>query len=417
MLKTRVDARENGLKNSEHGIDWTLRRAFRYFREIVSLFAFALHTNISIPETPSLTSQDVTVVLPSLDGDGEGLEQTILTILATDPFEIILVTVQANEERANKMVMRLQTDKIKVLAVAQPNKRRQMVRAIPEITTKVTIFADDDVRWPETLLPHMLAPLEDETYGGVGTNQRVRRKEGRTILQAAWAFLGSAYLMRRNFDCASCNHIDGGLPCLSGRTVAYRTKIINDDEFMYGFTNETWGLLNRDDYKLNTDDDNFLTRWLVNGGWKIKFQHHPEAEVLTDLEENCNYLRQCLRWSRSNWRSNLTSMFIERKVWKAQPWSSYSVFQTTLTHYSVVWDVLLFVYRPEPTWTLILLCSLWLATKTGKLMPHFLRWPADLVWLPLSIVFGWAHMFIKLHAAVTLWEVSKDSTGSGGDNC
>lgn len=381
-------------------------RAFRYLRELVSLGAFVLHTNIAIPANPSLTSQDVTVVLPSLDGDGEGLEKTLLSILETDPYEVILVTVQVNQERATKMVMNLNmSSKVRVLAVAQANKRRQMVRAIPEIATKITIFADDDVRWPETLLPHMLAPLEDESYGGVGTNQRVQRKEGRTILQAAWAFLGSAYLMRRNFDCASCNHIDGGLPCLSGRTVAYRTRIINDDAFMYGFTNETWGLLNRDDYKLNTDDDNFLTRWLVNHGHKIKFQHHPEAEVLTDLEENSNYLKQCLRWSRSNWRSNLTSMFIERSVWKAQPWSSYSVFQTTLTHYSLMWDVLLFLYRPQNIYATTLLGSLWLLTKTGKLMPLFLRWPGDLVWLPLSIVFGWLHTLIKLHAAVTLSEV------------
>ena len=255
--------------------------------------------------------QDVTVAIPSLDGDG--LEDTLYSILATEPSEIILITIDANLEKAKNMVKKMMTNKIRVLSVAQPNKRRQMVRAIPEITTKITIFADDDVTWPETLLPRMLAPLESGEFGGVGTNQRVRRAENATFMQRIWNFYGAIYLTRRNWDCTACNYLDGGLPCLSGRTVAYRTKIISDDAFINGFTNEAWGLTGN--YQLNADDDNFITRWLVSNGWKIAFQNHKDAEVLTDLEDNPKYLLQCLRWARSNWRSNITSMFFEGHVW------------------------------------------------------------------------------------------------------
>ena len=291
------------------------RSLYRYLRLAVNLVAFCCLRPIPIPSEPSLTSDDVTVVIPTLEGHGAGLFETLRSILATRPCEVILVTIDAHFERAQHMIKDMATTKVRVLSVSQPNKRRQMVRAIPEVRTDITIFADDDVTWPSKLLPWMLAPLEDQKYGGVGTNQRLRRAESPTALGRAWGFLGALYLERRNFDCASCIFMDGGLPCLSGRTVAYRTKILRDDAFIYGFTHEEW--LGR--YQLNADDDNFITRWLINHDQKIWFQYHKEAEVQTTLEDNPKFLKQCLRWSRSNWRSNITSMFCDGQIWKCAP--------------------------------------------------------------------------------------------------
>lgn len=254
------------------------------------------------------------MVIPSIEGAGDELWDTIRSILATEPFEIILVTIEANVLRAKLMVKTMQdSSKIRVFAVTHPNKRRQMVRAIPEVRTDITIFADDDVTWPLKLLQWMLAPLEDERYGGVGTNQRLRRAENPNFRQRVWGYLGALYLERRNFDCASCMYMDGGLPCLSGRTVAYRTKILKDEAFIHSFTHEEW--LGR--YQLNADDDNFITRWLVSHQKEIWYQYHKEAEVQTTLEDNFKFLKQCLRWSRSNWRSNITSMFSERHIWRS----------------------------------------------------------------------------------------------------
>ena len=285
---------------------------YRYLRLVVNLVAFCRFRPIPLPDFPRLTSQDVTVVIPSLEGDGPELWETIRSILVTEPYEIILVTIDAHLDRARLMLKDIAASRIRVLSVAHPNKRRQMVRAIPEIRTLITVFADDDVTWPIKLLPWMLAPLEDDAYGGVGTNQRLRRAETPNIRQRIWGFLGALYLERRNFDCASCIYMDGGLPCLSGRTVAYRTKILMDDAFIHGFTHEEW----LGQYQLHADDDNFITRWLVSRGQKIAFQYHKEAEVLTTLEDNPMFLKQCLRWSRSNWRSNITSMFVEGHIWR-----------------------------------------------------------------------------------------------------
>ena len=285
---------------------------YRYLRLIVNLFAFTRLRPIPLPENPQLNSQDVTVVIPSIEGDGPGLWETVESILRTEPFEVIIVTTHTNLERARRMVVKMGTPRLRVLSISYPNKRHQMVRALPEIRTRITIFADDDVLWPSKLLYWMLAPLEDPSYGGVGTNQRLRRADSPNVQQRLYGYLNALYLERRNFDCAACMYMDGGLPCLSGRTVAYRTSILQEESFKWSFTHEEW----LGHYRLNADDDNFITRWLVSHNQKIAYQYHKEAEVLTTLEDNPNFVKQCLRWSRSNWRSNITSMFWDRQIWR-----------------------------------------------------------------------------------------------------
>lgn len=282
-------------------------RLFRYLRLIVNCISHWTFRPIPIPENPTYNSQDVTIILPTIATGGEELEETLRTCLRSHPYEIILVTVDANFDALNKIANSINAKKIKILSIREANKRRQMCRAIPEVRTRITIFVDDDVIWPPKVIPWILAPFEDQTVGGVGTSQRLRRKGTLSI----WSFLGAAYLERRNFDCSACLHIDGGLPCLSGRTVAYRSAVLNTEEFTHAFTNEEWRTC-----QLNADDDNFITRWMYSHEWKIKMQYHKEAEVQTTLEDSPKYLSQCLRWVRSNWRSNITSMFVERHYWR-----------------------------------------------------------------------------------------------------
>ena len=286
-------------------------RLYRYVRLIVNCFSHWSFRPIPIPEYPSYGCEDVTVIIPTLDGDTPELRETVSTCLRTDPFEIILVTIEANRKRAMCLAESMHSKKIRVFSSPQANKRLQMHEAIPEVRTSITVFADDDVSWPRTILPWILAPFEDSVMGGVGTCQRLRRAIHPTLSERMWNYLGAVYLERRNFDISACTNMDGGLPCLSGRTVAYRTDILQDDEFKHEFTHETWRT-----YQLNADDDNFLTRWMVSHGWKTYVQYHKEAEIRTTLESNWRFLLQVLRWARSNWRSNLTSMFVERHIWR-----------------------------------------------------------------------------------------------------
>jgi len=382
-------------------------RLFRYVRLVVNCLSHWTFRPIPIPENPSYTSDDVTIILPTIATGGAELETTLRTCLKAEPRELLLVTVDANVNNLTKVANAVNAKKIRVLSIREANKRRQMCRAIPEVSTKITIFVDDDVVWPPKVLQWMLAPFENPTMGGVGTSQRLRRSANMSI----WSFLGAAYLERRNFDCSACLRIDGGLPCLSGRTVAYRSSILQDDAFTHGFTHEEWRTC-----QLNADDDNFITRWMYSHNWKIAMQYHKEAEVQTTLEDSPKYLNQCLRWVRSNWRSNLTSLFVEGHYWYTQPWSTYTVLQTTITAWALPYDVFMFLawYQASSGWshdtriTLLISLALWtfVFSKTVKLWGHFFRYPADIMFMPVYIGFGYFHGLIKLWGLFTLSEVS-----------
>jgi len=380
---------------------------FRYIRLIVNCISHWTFRPTPIPENPTYSSQDVTIILPTIATGGNELETTLRTCLQADPYEVILVTIESKEAMLRQLANKINIKKIRVLSIREANKRRQMCRAIPEVCTKITMFVDDDVIWPPKVLQWMLAPFEDPKMGGVGTSQRLKRSETVSV----WGFLGAAYLERRNFDCSACLHIDGGLPCLSGRTVAYRTGILQDEAFTHGFTHETWQTC-----QLNADDDNFITRWMYSHGWKIAMQYHREAEVQTTLEDGPKYLSQCLRWVRSNWRSNLTSLFVERHYWWTQPWSTYSVLQTTITAWAFLYDALIFYswHQASTLWSqdrrtqLFVFLFLWtfVFSKTVKLWGHFFRYPADVVFIPIYVSFGYFHGLIKLWGLLTLSETT-----------
>ncbi|KAF2765462.1 hypothetical protein EJ03DRAFT_345664 [Teratosphaeria nubilosa] len=387
-------------------------------RLIVNCISHWTFRPVPIPDSPSYSSDDVTIILPTIAAGGEELETTLRTCLQSEPYQLLLVTVDSNVESLIKVAKAINEKKIRVLSIREANKRRQMCRAIPEVSTAITIFVDDDVVWPQKVLQWMLAPFENPEIGGVGTSQRLKRSGSMSV----WSFLGAAYLERRNFDCSACLHIDGGLPCLSGRTAAYRSSILQDDAFTHGFTHEEWRTC-----QLNADDDNFITRWMYSHDWRIAMQYHKEAEVQTTLENGPKYLSQCLRWVRSNWRSNLTSMFVERHYWWTQPWSTYSVLQTTVTAWALPFDALIFLswYQASREWPsdtrqalfIFLACWTFVFSKTVKLWGHFFRYPADVIFIPVYICFGYFHGLIKLWGLLTLNATTWGSRdGADADN-
>jgi hypothetical protein len=97
------------------------------------------------------------------------------------------------------------------------------------------------------------------------------------------------------------------------------------------------------------------------------------------------------------------------------------VFQTTLTQWAFAYDVLLIwsfhntlldlgCYAGTDEWRPWLLWALfaghYLFSKTIKYIPHLLRNPGDVVFLPVSVLFGFYHNTIKFRGLVTLKEVS-----------
>lgn len=256
---------------------------------------------------PRFTSKDVTVVIPTL-GQTDNFSRCILSIYACSPKIIVVVTPKLNVERIQKLCKSLRIENVKILGAPQANKRLQMVQGIETVVTAVTVFADDDVFWHPKFLIYTLAAFENENVGAAGGLTSASRDQEVNV----WEFLGTCYLERWNFDIAATSHIDGGLPCLSGSTQAVLTKIVQDPAFINHFTSEKWfGRVSL----LGADDDNSLTRWLFTHGWKIKLQYAMEATLTTGLKHDSAFLGQCVRWSRTTWRSNTSSLWTEKKLW------------------------------------------------------------------------------------------------------
>jgi len=233
------------------------------------------------------------------------------SILACRPSELLLVTTADKYEKLRVFVKSLEASNIRIFYTPIANKRIQVCEAIPKVKTSLILMADDDVTWPRTMLPWILAPFEDAKMGGVGTCQRVKRIRSGSWMARSFNWLGAAYIERRNFEISATHGIDGGTSCMSGRTGCFRSEILQSSLFLEGFKTERWGK-----YQLNADDDNFVTRWLVSHQWKTWVQYNRECELETTLENNVKFLYQCSRWARSNWRSNYTSLVTEAYVWR-----------------------------------------------------------------------------------------------------
>ena len=91
---------------------------------------------------------------------------------------------------------------------------------------------------------------------------------------------------------------------------------------------------------------------------------------------------------------------------RQQPWSTYAVYLTTLTHWALLWDIGLLYYCPKEPWVFGPVVALMVISKWIKFVGHFLRHPVDVLLLPISVVFGYLHGSIKLYAACTLHVVS-----------
>ncbi|KAG9231513.1 putative polysaccharide synthase Cps1 [Amylocarpus encephaloides] len=304
------------------------------------LTASTTFKSIPPPENPTYTSDDLTVLIPTIcrEDQHDDFRLCLRSCLAIKPHEIRVSTIESDLLRITELAYSI-------------DPRIQIYEAILRITTPITILADDNIKLPLESLPHILTLFKDSKIGVVGTCQRVRRRPGLEIIDQIWILC---------------------------------------------YVTETWlGI------PLNADDDNFVTRLLVAKGWGIRIQMCKEAE-------------QCLRWARSNLRSNTKSIIFEWRVWMQTPWSLYVLLLATLSHSLITDPLLAFLLHCststwDPSHRLLSFCifALWLLfTKVVKLVPHFVLYPIDICFIPVTIFFGYFHSLIKFYALLTLHLVS-----------
>ncbi|KPM40066.1 hypothetical protein AK830_g6499 [Neonectria ditissima] len=324
---------------------WTLF-TLRYIRLVGHIIGYWCYRPSEIQPDPVLSCRDVTVILPTIDPTGPDFEECITSILANRPAVILVVTVGAELRGECQTVLEqlgheAEHTRIAVTALPEPSKRRQIAHAMPKVDTDITILADDHVFWPSAnFIPSVLAPFENANVGVVATKKHVRRT---TPGQWTWLsivnFIACTYLQRHNWELRASNSIDGGVFVVSGRTAAYRTTLLNDEDVLRRFCNERFffGLFGGGK-GLGPDDDNFLTRDAMKKHWLIRFQDTEEATIETTLGEWPKFRRQLLRWARTTFRSNPV-MLRDPSFLCRYPWSAFMVYWAGITNFALLWDV------------------------------------------------------------------------------
>ena len=390
----------------------------RYFRTFVGIWTWNTFQPTPVSKRPAFRASDVTAVVPSTFTDRDKLFQCVSAVLCCRPAKVFIVVSNATVENV-QMCCKLEgiAKSVKVLGVNEVNKRKQMLTALRHITTPMTVFADDDVSWPDQdYLRYLLALFDDPRVGAGGTRQRARRNPSPNF----WNFLGISYLERRAWNNVATNAIDGSISTLSGRTAAYRTAILKCDEFFHYFQNDSWR-----GTPLNSDDDKCLTRYVYSHGWKIAIQADARAVLETSLEPNRNFVNQFMRWARAHWRGNLTVMTSET-YWRSRShlWGLYVIYMSQFQTPALLVDGVLaglLVKGLGPSacgsWRALSLLVAWmLVSKIIKLVPHFRRHPADVRFVPISLVFSYVHGVFNVYALLTLHVTHWGSQSLGNCN-
>lgn len=389
---------------------WSLF-CFRYFRLAVNIVSYLKYKPSPIPASPSYTSRDLTVLIPTVEND-DALLTCARSICANNPAQLFVITVgQEMRDAIHNSLQHLRTDfpavDVQVHYTEGANKRRQLDAAIPLIRTQLTCMVDATVVWGPRFLTSALAPLEDPNICLVGTNKRVRRTRGAGLVASVWNFIGCLYLERHNFEVRAQNAISGEAFVISGRTNVIRTVVIQDPDFRVGFVDERFFLGMGG--PLAADDDNFIVRWVLKRGGGIKFQYDDDSRIdIAPIGEFPRFLSQCVRWARTTWRSNPAALKIPH-VWMSQPYSVYSIYLASFFNFALLVDPLLvyLCYVSSTNWTSICLLVVWIVcSKMVKLITYFWREPRDLMFFPLYVLFAYFHSLIKLWALLTFWDLA-----------
>lgn len=286
--------------------DWTflLVFLFRYVRTIVHFVTGVfLYRPVLGQEKPRFSNNDVAVVMATVAPNTAEFLRCCETILFNGPRNLILSTVGVKLERDiwntvhhHSFQERFPDTRICVVQRDEANKRRQVALASEQLDaneTPITILVDDHVFWGLRFLESVIPAFDDLNVGIVGTNKKVIRDTSGGLWKSFTNFIACLYLARHNFQIRSEPYLDGGIFVVSGRCMGIRTKILQSDTFKQGFINEKYlfGLLG----PLNVDEDNYITRFMLRNGWKVRIQYSEHCKMITPLGEPHKFYGQVLR--------------------------------------------------------------------------------------------------------------------------
>jgi cellulose synthase/poly-beta-1,6-N-acetylglucosamine synthase-like glycosyltransferase len=345
---------------------------------------------------PEYSKQDVTAIIPVYEPPPTFM-LTIQTLVKNGMPRILVVADITCHEKVREMVK--EYPQVEVIIETLPGKRAAMATGLKYVKTKLTCFVDDDVQWCDTVLEYILHPFNnDATIAGVGCEHRARYSSWYDVQM----ILADIRLSVRMLELFATSVVDKGASCVSGRTACYKTSFIQEDAFYEKFLNEKFFGM-----QVVSGDDKFLTRYIMNKNGKIWHQGGKMCYLTTTFERGPRFIKQLLRWSRNTWRSDITCVFIERCVWKNNPFTAVVMLDKFVTPFFLVYGLF---YVPissgiKQNYTVFIGWVIWLIfSRIVRLSYYFVKNPQNVVFIPFFIMFQYLQALIRLLALVTLYE-------------
>lgn len=354
--------------------------------------------NADAYEEHTFTGEDVTLVIPVYEIPAT-FKDNLISLLNNKPFQIIVVADKTCYEEVLAIVNGLDAQNILVVNEERPGKRAAMVSGLKLSTTSITCFVDDDCQWCPTLLDNMIIPFNVKKIGGVGVRQTMRAN-GLRLIPNIQEIMADMRLSARYLEINATSIIDGGVSCISGRTACYKTAILQNEDFYDKFLNEKFFGM-----QLQSGDDKFLTRYLIVNGWKTYHQLSKGCTLTTTFESGWKHYLQLVRWSRNTWRSDLTALFIERKIWFNNPFTALMLFDKILTPFFLIYGLMALPISSivKRDYALFICWVIWLlVSRALKLIVHLANKPIDIIYVPVYVIYNYFMGVVRIYALLTI---------------
>lgn len=364
-----------------------------YFVLCWTLFAVRIITarrNKAIKAEPPVTrlarsANPTSALIMTFHDDPAILAQSLDSIINQSvKFDEIVVVMDKDESRENRDIV-LSRD-LEVYVDPVGNKRAAYAGAFRQTRGKIVAMLSGDTVYPSNMLEQAYVAFSDPCVGGVGFKQRIYNSDKNLIRRFADIMYDLRYKIA--YSCLSSR---GVLLCTTGETAFFRREPV--EKHLAEFLNEKF--LGR---PCIIGDDRFLTSMVLREGYKVVYQPTTEPAYTDCPSDFKAFVRQQLRWYRSNQRYSYKTLMMNW-IPDKDPLLRIHLFGFLVLPYlwcAVVawWIVNSFTHTypvEVPLIPLVVGAPLWaigfFLAQLIKTSPHFLENKRDLAIFPIYALF------------------------------
>ena len=282
---------------------------------------------------------------------------------------------------------------VEIICDGTPGKRPKLVKGVDVVNTDIVVLVDSDVIWEADVLQKLKMPFVDPKMGGVSARPFMYPTNGDS--PTVWERLADFYLdSRYSTEVAATTRWGKAVSCLSGRTTAYRTELLQS--LREPFLNETFN-----GKACISGDDKRYTMLVLQRGYKT--WHQLNAKIYSTFKPNFRgFVQQRLRWARNSFRSDFRALG-EGWIWR-HPYLAATIVDKQLSLFTQFNSPAFFLLAgASGHWrSALFIVAWWHVSRAIKVSSHLILRPSECVLLPVFIGITFMSALIRIYALFTL---------------